>query len=362
MELKPFLQGFALVAIILTLAPFIAADYWWIRIFDFPHTQLTILTLVALLVYFFRFNLKAAEDYILVGVLGACLTFQVVRILPYLPHGNVEMKETNSGTTAPSVKFYIANVLQTNENYDKIKAEIAKEDADVLLFMETDSKWMNKLRPAVKDYKYRAEEPLDNTYGMLLYSRLPLKDPKIKYLVDDSIPSIHTIIQLRDGKEFKLYAIHPTPPMPQHNPSSTDRDAEMMLVAKEVRNREIPVIVAGDFNDVAWSESTSMFKKISELLDPRVGRGFYNTFNAKNPLMRWPLDHFFASDEFRLKSITLGEEIGSDHFPAVFEISLEPEGAGQQEQEDASGEDLEDANKQIREARKDNSQEAKKKT
>lgn len=353
MKLKPFLQGFGLVAILLTLIPFIAADYWWIRVFDFPHTQLTILTFVALVVYFMKFNIKWIQDYVFVAVLGACFAFQLIRILPYVPHGNFEMEDHTEDNEAPKIKFYIANVLQDNDKPDKLLKEIQEQDADIFLFMETNRRWMEDIRPAVSEYKYRVEVPLDNTYGMLLYSRLPLRDKEVKYLVDDSIPSIHAKLQLPAGEEVMLYCIHPTPPMPQHNPSSTDRDAEMMLVAKAAKANPMPTIVTGDFNDVAWSQSTKLFKDISELLDPRIGRGFYNTFNAKSFLMRWPLDHFFASDDFRLVSIGLGGDIDSDHFPAIFEVSLETEKSGEQKQEKASEGQEEDADKQIQKARKE---------
>src|SRR5690606_19235472 len=300
MKLKAFLQAFGLVAILFTLIPFIAADYWWIRVFDFPHTQLTVLTMVALLTYFFRFDIKSKEDYIFAIVLGACFTYQLLKIYPYIPHGNYELIDASPGADDLEIKFYIANVFQDNENPEILKQEIKNRDADVLLFMETNTRWMKDIHPAVTGYPHRVEVPLENTHGMLLYSRFPLKDAEVKYLVDDSIPSIHTILQLPDGKEIMLYSIHPTPPMPQHNPSSTDRDAEMMLIAQSAKDHPLPVIVAGDFNDVAWSQSTKLFKDISGLLDPRIGRGFFNTFNARSYIMRWPLDHFFASDEFRL--------------------------------------------------------------
>lgn len=357
MKLKAFLQAFGLVAIIFTLIPFIAADYWWIRVFDFPHTQLTILTMVALLTYFIKFDLKRREDYIFAIVLGACFTFQLLKIYPYLPHGNYELMEASPEDEDIEIKFYIANVLQDNENPDILKQEIKSKDADILLFMETNSRWMNDIRPAVTNYPHRVEVPLDNTYGMLLYSKFPLKNAEVKYLVDDSIPSIHSILQLPDGKEIQLYSIHPTPPMPQHNPSSTDRDAEMMLIAKRSKDNPLPVIVAGDFNDVAWSQSTKLFKDISGLLDPRIGRGFYNTFNARSYIMRWPLDHFFASDEFRLVKIELGEDIDSDHFPAYFVVKLVPEKAAEQTREDASQGQEEDAVEQIEEAREDKAEE-----
>lgn len=353
MKLKSFLQAFGLVAIIFTLVPFIAADYWWIRVFDFPHTQLTILTMVALTTYFIKFDIKSREDYIFVFVLGACFTYQLIKIYPYIPHGNYELMDASPDSDGMDIKFYIANVYQDNENPEILIQEIKDKDAHVLLFMETNTRWMNDIRPAVSDYPHRIEVPLDNTYGMLLYSKLPLKNGEIKYLVDDSIPSIHTILQLPNGKEVQFYGIHPTPPMPQHNPSSTDRDAEMMLIAKSAKNNPLPVIVAGDFNDVAWSESTKLFKDISGLLDPRIGRGFYNTFNARSYIMRWPLDHFFASDEFRLVDIRLGEDIESDHFPAYFVMRLEPEKAAEQKRDDPSANQKEAAEEQIQEARED---------
>ena len=33
---------------------------------------------------------------------------------------------------------------------------------------------------------------------------------------------------------------------------------------------------------------------------PRIGRGLYPSFNADWPLMKWPLDHLFASEEWTL--------------------------------------------------------------
>jgi len=155
MKLKAFLQAFGLVAIIFTLIPFIAADYWWIRVFDFPHTQLTILTMVALLTYFIKFDLKSKEDYIFAIVLGACFTYQLLKIYPYIPHGNHELMDASPENGDLEIKFYIANVLQDNDNPNILIQEIKNRDADILLFMETNNRWMKDIQPAVTAYHHR---------------------------------------------------------------------------------------------------------------------------------------------------------------------------------------------------------------
>ncbi len=161
---------------------------------------------------------------------------------------------------------------------------------------------------------------------MLLYSKLELFDTQVKYLVSDSIPSIHAKVKLRSKDTIQLYAIHPTPPMPQENPSSSDRDTEMMFIAKMALESEYPVIVIGDFNDVAWSQTSILFQKVSRLLDVRKGRGLYNTFDANSKIMRWPLDHIFIGSEFRLKKVEKCEDIESDHYPLYTELTFEPNG------------------------------------
>ncbi len=354
MRLKSFLQGFGILAVVLTLIPIAAADFWWIRMFDFPHIQLTILTFVALVVYFVKFDVKWAQDYVFVSVLITCFLFQLLKIYPYLPHANFEVGDSSSQAKKQhSIVFYSANVFQDNTNSNLLIQEIANNDPDVLLLMETNLRWRNDISEAVSKYPYRIEVPLENTYGMLLYSKLKLKMPQVLYLVSDSIPSIHTILELKGGKNVSFHAIHPTPPMPQENPSSTDRDAEMMQLAVMSMDRELPVIVAGDFNDVAWSTTTMLFKNVSRLLDVRVGRGFYNSFDVSSFILRWPLDHFFVSEEFRVDEIKTGKSIDSDHYPFYISLSLEPEDAAGQKAAAPSENQLKRALGRIEQSKKE---------
>ena len=353
MKLKPFLQTFGGIAVVLTLFPFVAVDYWWIRIFDYPHVQLTILTLVAFLVYFFRFDIRSWQDYAFVTIILGCFIFQLQKIYPYTPLSSYEVKENENYDQDSSISILVANVLQKNEEHEALLDEILRKDPHFIVLTETNQRWINEVSKALTNYPYKVEVPLPNTYGMAVYSKYQLINTQVKFLVDDGIPSIHCILKLPSNQKIEFHSINPTPPMPQHNPKSTERDAEMMMVAKMAKEAKLPVFVTGDFNDVAWSQTTQLFQEVSGLLDPRIGRGFFNTFNVNSWLLRWPLDHLFVSEEFRLVEIDLGKDIHSDHFPIYAKLSFEPESSEAQKPEPPTKEELKTANEEILEAKKD---------
>ena len=159
---------------------------------------------------------------------------------------------------------------------------------------------------------------------------------------------IDATILLRSGKEVRLFAVHPNPPRPGED--TTKRDAELVLVGREVsKNRS--AIVLGDLNDVGWSRTTNLFQEVSGLLDPRKGRGLFATYDATSWIWRYPLDYLFVSDDFRLSEIRTLPYIGSDHFPLLVELSYEPEAEVTQEGPSLDAGDQEDAAEAVQSAR-----------
>lgn len=242
-----------------------------------------------------------------------------------------------------------------NENYEDALQLILRYDSDIVLLAEPNETWAEHLAPLKEKYPHTVLCPLDNRYGMLLYSRLPLHDTELQFLIQDDIPSIHTQVQLPTGRDIALHGVHPRPPMIGENTRSTERDGELLLVGKAIRESNLPCIVAGDLNDVAWLRTTRLFKRVSGLLDPRVGRGFYNTFHAHYPFLRVPLDHVFHSPHFRLAQLErIDDSCGSDHFPVFIKLSLEPDATAIQAKPYADEEEKEEAHEVIGTALKDN--------
>jgi endonuclease/exonuclease/phosphatase (EEP) superfamily protein YafD len=306
------------VTIVLAL---IKKDFWIFRIFDYPRMQKFVILSLLLSTFIFVFkNNLSLTDWILIFLLVISLIYLAFLILPFTVLGKKMIKQEKAHSSKV-IKVLVANVYQENQKYAKLLDLVSLKDPDIVFLVETNHQWHEKVKKLVAKYPYTIEVPKENTYGMLFFSKYKISSSQVKYLIDPEVPSIETDVEF-DGQIIRIFALHPTPPTPNENLYSTDRDAEILTVAKHVMKLTQPCMVIGDLNDVAWSYTTELFLKTSGLLDPRRGRGCFNTFHAKYPLLRWPLDHFFVSAHFKLIDIRVESPIGSDHFPISISLVL----------------------------------------
>ncbi|MFB6098595.1 MAG: endonuclease/exonuclease/phosphatase family protein [Salinibacter sp.] len=308
-----------------TVLPLFSHDHWVVRFFDFPRVQLaTGITLT--LTGFVLVEPSTPADYGAMALLGACLVYQVDHILAYTLLSPQQVKwAPREGGDTERVSVLVANVEIDNRNSEPLLDLIDERQPDLVFAIETDEWWAGQLAPLREEFSHVLEHPRENAYGMCLYSKYPLVAPTVRFLVENDIPSLHTKVALPSGTHVWFHGMHPRPPHPQHDPDTTERDAELVLLAREIQDRDAPTIVGGDLNDVSWSYTTRLFQKISGLLDPRIGRGLYNTFHARYPLLRYPLDHTFHSKHFTLSALEVLPYVGSDHFPVFVELQHHPD-------------------------------------
>ncbi len=317
------LTALAVLLLIISLLPLIRSDYWTFRIFDFPRLQkLTLSALTA--VVMLCFPSESLYYNAAVILLGINCIYLATLVYPYTPFARRRVKSVVSVKEENCISMLVANVYQENTDHQGCMRVLSMADADVILLLETDRAWEKGVSRLQEQYPHQVLVPLENTYGMLFFSKLPLRDAQVKFLVEAEIPSIHCQVQLRNKQWVQLYCLHPTPPSPTENVRSTERDKELLLVAEAALAQQLPVLVLGDLNDVAWSYTTELFLKMSGLLDPRHGRGFFNSFNANYRLLRFPLDHLFVSNHFKLVNLRRLDNFNSDHFPIYGKYQFEP--------------------------------------
>ena len=341
----------AILVIWLSVWALIPRDEWWFRGADFPRLQILavgLFALIALLFWDAEWNLN--REILLVALIAA-VAYQLKMVLPYTPIWKKQVLQVAADQLNPEqqISLLVSNVLTPNDRYELLLAHIDRLQPDLVLTLESDQKWQQALSRIESDYPYRVAVPLDNLYGMHLYSRLPLIDFEIKFILSDEIPSIHATLKLRSGVHVQLYCLHPKPPSPTEAKDSTLRDAELLMVGDHIKDLNESCIVMGDLNDVAWSRTTRLFQRISGLLDPRVGRYYINTFNANYRLLRWSLDHVFHSTDFALVDMQRLSHIGSDHFPVYVVLQTDRIFEQQQEELEKTTEDEEEAQDTIQE-------------
>jgi len=346
--LATLVRVLAAAPVVFTLLPLSRTGRGWVRVWDFPRPQIATWGLIggaAML----RCSARTRADRALLAAVGASLVYHAAKMAPYTPLYPRQVPAAADRSADRSLRLVMANVLQENRRADLLLDAIAGADPDVICLVETDSWWAEALRPLRDRYSWRQECPLDNHYGMCLYSRLPVVRCDVRFIVSDDVPSIRAVVKLRSGDEVSIYAVHPPPPLP--GSPSYGRDAELVLTGLQIDRAQQPAIIVGDLNDVAWSYTTRLFQRLSHMVDPRVGRGMFNTFHAEHPLARYPLDHVFHTRDFSLKELRRLQYVGSDHFPILAELAFTPAQKSDVAKPEATTDDLENAQEMIDDAR-----------
>jgi endonuclease/exonuclease/phosphatase (EEP) superfamily protein YafD len=314
-------------ALLLTFLSVLPTSVWWVQALGFPRLQT--LGLLALTLGTLLWLGWPAHRRLWLGLVGSsaiALAVQVSFLWPFLPFAPQAVPSATLAQARDStaqLRILIINVLISNRQGERLRQLVQQERPDVLLALEPDAWWAQALRPLQATYPYRVELPNAAAYGMILYSRLPLTATQAQDLLQPRVPSIRTRLRLRNGRQVDFFGIHPTPPIPDNYPDGVGlRARALRKVATLVHDNTLPTIVAGDFNDVSWSSSIAQLTRLGQLYDVSRGRGFYNTFDARSYLARWPLDHCFVSAQWRLVALQRLPDVGSDHFPLLVTLLL----------------------------------------
>lgn len=318
-----FLYGLViLIALTTLLSLFYNLRFWWLKVLDFPRLQLFIVGLLLLPLVLFIPEKRKGWYISSVVLLGLTLVIQGYYIYPYTSLGDKKVPTAIAGSETFSLM--ISNVYMKNEEYNRLLDQVEQSDPDILIILEPDTVWQQQMAPLRNQYAYQMEYPLGNTYGMFVYSKFPLKNSEWLFLNKDDVPCLRTQLSLPNQQSFILYAVHPVPPIPDEYPDNVgEKEVALKKIGNQLDSINLPVLIAGDYNDVSWSKTSMLFEEEGEVNNVRLGRGLYNSFNANSNIFRWPLDHIFVTEGFGLKELKRLPDIGSDHFPIYAELSLQ---------------------------------------
>lgn len=308
-----FFLVFSAILIILSVLPFSQSQHWVFRVAEFIKLQLLVFQIPVLALGFYLVSENPWIWWVQLAQ-ATLIIYHVYILVRYTKFWRRE-KYDKGKDASDSIKVISCNVLQFNTAYNRFIDLINKEQPQIFLTMESDGGWEKALRVLETDYPNFEKVTLDNTYGMHFYTKLKVNKSQVHYFVAEDIPSMEIELETADGHRFIFFAVHPPPPSPTEEENSKERDGDLLSVAKRVGQYKMPVVVTGDFNNVAWAKSSLLFKKTSKLIDARIGRGILSTFHANYWFFRVPLDLLFHSPSVFIDKLFIYPSVGSDHFP-----------------------------------------------
>ena len=195
-----------------TLLPIWRYEAWWVRSLDFPRLQLFVISMLLLLMETILLDLSHIATWGLIVVVLLCLVYHAWWILPYTRVFPVEVRSAIIVDSQRTLRIMTANVLTPNRNAKALIELVHENEPDIIVTLESDKWWQSRLDTLESDYPYTSKCPLDNLYGMHVYSKLRLTDSHIEYLVEPDIPSMHTLVSLPSGHKIRTHFLHPAPP------------------------------------------------------------------------------------------------------------------------------------------------------
>lgn len=313
------------LAICSMLSIFRNAEIRYLKMLDFPRIQFFMASLIGVIALWILIRKWEWQDYLLIVSLLIGMIVNGSFLINYTFLVPVEVPTAKDLKVSDGqFSLLLTNVKMSNRKARPLIRLIGLKKPDLILAMETDEWWDKKLKVLEKEYPFSQHTINDVAYGMVLYSKLPLKMVEVDYLHNENVPSFESTIALDNGKNISLHCIHPVPPTHFEDlpDNAGQQENALKKLGRELIGRKFPTIVAGDLNDVVWSYVDELTGTQNILYDVRAGRGFYNSYNTENVLMKWPLDHVFVTEEFRLKRLERLPNIGSDHFPLFVELVL----------------------------------------
>lgn len=317
------------ISIFIALCSFLSVlrdvEIRYLKMLDFPRIQFFLISSIFLVFNVVFVKVNTWYNYLISDALITAMFINGYYLKNYTPLVSVMVPTADRMVTSDDrFSLLLANVKMSNRNANPLLKLIEDKNPDIILAMEINNWWDGQLKKLTHHYPFYQRTINEVAYGMVLYSKLPLKNVRVNYLNNKNVPSFNINISLSNGKHFNLHCLHPVPPTHYKNlpDNAGQKETALQQVGREIKKSKHPAIIAGDLNDVVWGNINELTNTKNLLFDVRTGRGFFNSYNAENFFMRWPLDHVYVTKEFTLNKLERLTAIGSDHFPILVELVL----------------------------------------
>ena len=302
----------ALTLAALTAGGFAGALWWALDLFAHFRLQYVVAgaVLAALLV-----KLRHRRFAVLAAAVAG------INLVPVAPLFT-QPKEAAPREGVGSLRIMALNVLDFNEQYDRVIAYARRERPDVLVLVELTPQWVARVGDLAREYPHQwvGGGPGD---GIAMFSRLAPARAEAMTLGAGETSSYLLTFDLANG-QISVLGTHLEAPLGAH--ASRQRNQHLAALAEFARDHRGPLAVVGDLNTSPFSAYFRRLLRDGGLHRCGPGGGLNPTWPSLFPPLWIQLDHCLANDSVRSWGFTVGKYVGSDHFP--ISVSVAPHDGG----------------------------------
>ncbi len=299
-------EAAAVVTIAFSVVTVLPIDQFFVQLFTHFRLQYLGISLLLLAVF-----LRLQKPWFIGGI-AVAVVINGIAVLPWY------FGKDAPGAGTP-LKVLHANVLSSNNEYERLFTLLAAEQPDVVMLQEISPDWLVELDELRADYPYSYAEARDGNFGIALFSRLPMTS--VSHF--DSPPRGHPTIvaSIEVGQEIvRVIGTHAM--IPVSGDFYEARNTQLRDIAERLGRQTGPRLLIGDLNLSQWDINYRMLERVSGLRNARQGFGVVPTWPVFMPPAMIPIDHVLVSDSVAVTDIHSGPRIGSDHLPLIVTLSL----------------------------------------
>lgn len=258
----------------------------------------------------------------LASVLAAAITNPAIAVEP---HPAVDAS-SDLTVTVLLYNLHMGFDIEGRASIDRIATTLADVDADIVVLNEVDRGWMTtgsrddqRILEGALAQRALFAPAADGVWGNALITRWPVADFRFERLArgrDAMIRSMFSaVVEPTPGHEFAVVGTHLSH-VDQQGDTRMPQARALAAETARLRDRGLPVIVAGDFNAEPNAPEIQSF---GDLVRPTVPPG-NPTWPSWSPQVQ--IDHVLVSPEFRVTMWSYVTETDSDHVGVVVELTL----------------------------------------
>ena len=327
--LKKSILTLLYLALFATTLPLLLGFINWVHpLFDsFTNFRVHLLVLSLGLLLFITFLHEKKKYHLSDLTLIALGGFYLYRLLqPFQPTLPFVKNEHNLTHMQFNLNF-------RNQEMDNVVEYIKKHPMDIITLQEVTSAHKQVLQKLKFDgnklhltthypfverkkgaYPYQLYCHFKRAKGVGILSKYPINPEKFVCVEGEGL--LWTEIQT-PYKKINVASIHLRWPFPYQ------QQEQIEFLKPVLENIPKPTLIAGDFNDVAWSNAV---EKVANASNTKVVNGLRWSIELEKKFLPWlpsielSIDHLLVSEELEVHRMKVEKDLGSDHLPVVSEI------------------------------------------